>query len=222
MVNERSNYIILDLETGGLNKKNPKEHYKLVPITSVALLCIDSISLQEMYRETWYQKPYAGLEYQQQALDVTGITMSQINSGLSTQKTVERMIALFEQANPSKKKDRKPILVGHNLIDFDLQFLEFIFTYERKNLYDYIDQNHLDTLRLARLFWFNDPTMTKFKLGICCERIGISASEAHTSMGDVESNTELFKYFVNKIRQSEANKDGQFTTQGRFRDRFQF
>lgn len=65
----KSNYIVHDCETGGLDEN-------LNPITQYAAIVLDYKTLKEVDRWETFVKPYNNLVIEQEALDRTMVSMS--------------------------------------------------------------------------------------------------------------------------------------------------
>ena len=194
------NYIVYDNETGGLSwQKNP--------ITEIALVVLDGSTLAEKEKYTNFIRPYNGLEYNPQALKITGITMNQINSGVETKQIVEDLIQLFLKYTNGTRIKQRPILVAHNGDNFDIDFVKFIFEFNKKNLYDYIERHLEDTMWLARNAWQSEEEELKYNLEACCQKANVSLVDAHRAMNDVEATAELFRFFMRKMRNSSPTKE---------------
>jgi DNA polymerase III alpha subunit (gram-positive type) len=185
-----NNYIVIDLETGGLSaQKNP--------ITEVA--CVILNHQMEVIKE--YQtlvKPYGNLVLERQALEVTGLTVEEINKGKDSKQVVSEMIDLFK---PLKKgKFMKPIMIGHNIIKFDSKFLIEFFNFHNKDLFDVVDDHVEDTMWIARNKWGSDNESANFKLATCCARAEIELVQGHRALADTRSTAQLFSYFTKCLR----------------------
>lgn len=78
---QRSNYIVFDTETGGLDEtKNP--------ITQYAAVVLDGRTLKEIDRWETFVKPYGDLVIEKEALEHTMVSMSDINKGLKVKDFV--------------------------------------------------------------------------------------------------------------------------------------
>ena len=202
----KQHYCIFDFETGGLKaEKNPA--------IEIALIVLDN-SLNQVFEWESYIKPYNNLVVEPGALTANGINMDNVwTKGIEVQILVDKLIEIWK---PLKQKYAKPILVGHNIDTFDMEFMMYIFHYCNKNLYDHIDEGTLDTLKLSRAAWGMDENMPKYRLGESCEKAGVELTNAHRAMNDVRANTELFKFFINKLRGigsgSEETKEVRFRT----------
>ena len=177
----KSNYIVYDTETGGLNpKKNP--------ITQFACVILDYRTLKEIDRWETYIRPYNDLVIERQAIEHTMVSMSDVNRGMKLHdfiNTLTKFLSLHF-ASSKKKEFGRLILVGHN-VTFDNSML------------DYIYPNIIDTFPLAKLTWGIEGT-EKLNLATCCERAKISLTDAHGAMNDVEATADLFRFFMKKLR----------------------
>lgn len=197
----KNNIIILDTETGGLDEKEN-------PIMEIAMIVKDITTWEEIGRWESLVKGYSDLSYDQKALDVHGITVSECNnSGLSLEDAVKTCIQLFKKFTP--KGDRgggRPILAGHNL-PFDIKMLKMAFKLAGYNLSDYVLSNGdeitiLDSLPMAKFFW---PNESNHKLGDCCKKAGLGDFTAHRAMPDVIASADLFEFFRDKYNSNKSS-----------------
>jgi DNA polymerase III epsilon subunit-like protein len=211
MIAKQSQIICFDCETGGLDKKTQK-HALLVPITQIAFYAFYADDFVEICEDEMFVQPYADLEYQKQALDFTGITMNDINGGISVQQMVQRAIEVFKKALTGHKRFHKPILLGHN-VGYDIQFLQYAFNYCGERLENYIQgafdgygnfqPNYLDTLHLARVYWAGSPDAPlKYKLGHCAEKLGVELIESHSALPDVRATKDVYQKLIERMRNS--------------------
>ena len=194
------NYIIYDLETGGFN---PQENL----LTEIAFIVIDGFSLQEKYRYSSYIYPYDDKHYlSKSAIQLTGITMDKLKQEGKPLKVVLDEISNIWKG--FKVSYYLPVLVGHNIGGFDNFWLEYIFDYiyganSGKNgackLYDYVAHSSMDTMFFARQKYMNDE-VADFKLGTIGKHLGIDNSSAHEGMADVEQTVDVFRYFMECLR----------------------
>jgi DNA polymerase III alpha subunit (gram-positive type) len=220
---QRSHIVCLDFETGGLKAtKNP--------ITQVAVQSFRIDTLEEISRYTDYCQKYDDkLIYEQGALDYTHITMHDIDNGVPVKQLVKNLCEEFEKANIANNFRKKPILLGHN-IAFDISFLRQIFNHCKVDLGKYLhcqddEQGNsypifFDTMLMSQLKWADDPTMTSFKLEVCCEKAGIALYDAHDAQNDVSATKALFIYLTNHLRTGAGVSEQ--SEQARFRSTFQF
>lgn len=202
---ERVNpFIVLDYETGGLiAAKNA--------ITEIAMIGVSGETLQEVGRYESYVYPYL-YEYDQKALDYTGITMDKLyDKGKDLKTVVVEMAEKFDEwyKKTSNSRYKKPILVGHN-ITFDIGFIQQTFKDCKIDLSKYIAgekdffgnffPTFIDTIHISKLALGHDDTMTSYKLTNCCMKMGVDLTDAHKAMNDVEATKELLIKYVNKLR----------------------
>lgn len=192
---KNANYIVFDCETGGLDPyKNP--------ITQIALLTIDSESLKELNRWETFVKPYDNLEITKAALDTTGLKMADINSGLGKKELVSALITYFKESSPNSRPENRPVLVGHN-VQFDMGFLNYIFSTTDKSVLDYVNPTQIDTMALTKMYGKTE----RLKLEIACAEFGIVLKNAHSAMPDVLATTDLLKHYISMLRSSEKESD---------------
>lgn len=206
-----NSYVLIDFETGGLDKKK-RLHSQNYPITEVAVLAINGVTLDEIVRYDNLIKPYdVKLIYDPEAARATGITKEMCEKdGVPLRKIVEDLCVVFGEANLHKSKIARPILVAHNW-NFDRQFLQDIFRRAGVDLSLYVsgDPDHygnfipdgIDTIMLCKMLQAEiTDTDTKFKLQDCCERASVDFIDGHRAMNDVESMTDLFRYLAVRLR----------------------
>lgn len=189
----KNKIIILDVETGGLKHKEN-------PITQIGLVVLDpkNFSIIEQY-ET-FVKPYADLEITNKALEVSRVSMEEINNGIDYTKLLAKLIEIFRKHSEPKTK---VVLVGHNF-PFDIKFLEYLFDLKSKDLYDFIDPVYLCTMRMMKLYERKMRTDQAYDLTACCLRFGIKLKAAHGALPDVLATRELFKALM-KVFDSTAS-----------------
>lgn len=216
-------YVVFDFETGGLSpQKNP--------VTEFAGVVVRADNYQEIAHDSFFVAPYGDLKYDEKALQVTGITMDQINSGLEITEAAKRIAALFDKAVIANKKtfDKKPILVAHNAA-FDVAYLQQVFSYSKpklklesylqgsKDFYGNFQPQFIDTVIDAkRRFSKADGDVTDHKLGTVCAAAGIDLVGAHRALADTRALKDFF------AQSSTMMKSGAITTTGKKRETFQF
>jgi DNA polymerase III alpha subunit (gram-positive type) len=202
----KANFVVLDCETGGLSaEKNP--------IVEISLHSFD-IDLNDIKEYSSIIAPYGTYVIQPQALQANGLTMEQINGGKDSKIVLEEMISYFKSLKSGKEK---PILIGHNLDAFDLNFLDEFFRFHKKDISEYVNSKFtVDTLWWSRLCW---KESVNYQLGSCCENAGVTLVNAHRADTDTNATKQLVKHFIKNLR-------GQGSTslkpESRFRATFQF
>jgi DNA polymerase III alpha subunit (gram-positive type) len=205
----KQNLIVLDLETGGYHAT---EH----PITQLALNVVDPLHFESLHKYSNFVKPYNNLVITPEALQASRVSMQQINKGITVQVLVKDLLAAFKIAHKSGKPQTKPIIVGHNIAEFDMPFLEYLFSYLNKNLYDYVSRVTFDTIPFSKLLMAGNVKSdenAKFNLAACCERFGIELKGAHDALADVEATTQLFKFLTKTLRNGYAGSTTTNTVQ---------
>lgn len=220
--------IFLDFETGGLSAQT-------AAVTEVAAIAIKGDTLEKIDLVSTYVQPYYSdqYKYEQGALNATGITFEDMESGLPIKEVVDQLISLFAKADLyPRNKGAKPILVAHNS-GFDKAFLIQIFThckkmkeleklvYGKENFWGYFEPEMIDSVALAKMTWGNDEDMVNFKLGTCISKAGIDLNDAHRAINDTLALKDMCVKLIGKLR-SEGATEEETTSAGRYRNHFQF
>jgi len=221
-VNKKINsYVIIDFETGGLanfskdKDKRKLPNSKVVPITEIALLAVEGYDLTELFRYDSFVKPYdEDLEYQQGAVEVTGITKAKVEKdGIEIKQLAKDLHQAFKEADVNKAWWARPIVVCHNA-SFDIPFLQSIQTYVPSfNLSKLVAgdtdthgnffPSYIDTMFQSKMLWGSavmDNNDENFQLVSCCERAGIDLVDGHRAMNDVVATTDLLRHIISRTR----------------------
>ena len=215
----KSNYIVLDCETGGLD-----EHKN--PITQFACVILDGVTLKEIDRWETYVKPYADLVIEKEALAHTMVTMSDINSGVKLDLFAKTLIAFLER-HRMKTKTREQgrlILVGHN-VTFDMRFLNAALEYAgyEETLEEWVYPNIIDTFAIGKMtFGVGKERTEKLNLGACCDRANIKLTDAHGAMNDVVATAELFRWYIKKLRADKTKGSSEVESRPKGSEFFEF
>lgn len=191
---------VLDVETGGTKEDEN-------PITQIAWDAIDAIDYKTLHSYSAFIKPYNNLTIQPDALSFSRVTMQEVLAGIDTNELMKTILATVKILNKSGKPQTKPVIVGHN-IEFDKRFLEYLFIYKNKKLYDYFDSSSFDTLKLCKLKEggsLKSDDNSRFTLTACCERFGIELHGAHGAPADVEATKQLMIKLINLLRNGESS-----------------
>lgn len=239
-----ANYIVFDVETGGLDKKK-QEHAKHFPITEIAMITLRGDNLEELDRIHKYIKGikkqvdteddnieksyvgYQGLVYQRQALQFTGNTVQKLEEKGENWKQVASDIADFLKESNLGSHLHKPILVGHN-VTYDIPFLQRLLESNGVDLSklvagykDYNGEFHcsfIDTMWLSRLH--TGVEGEKHNLQVCCDRMNIDLFDAHTAIEDTQSTADLFKKYALNVRTEGRSRSEEGVS--KYRDKFKF
>ena len=179
----RNGFLIADVETGGLSaKKNP--------ITEIAIVGLD-YEYNKTIEYSSLIKPYdENLIYEKKAAEYTGISKELCEKeGKDIKQVFEEVTELVKSLKVGKYQ--KPYLVGHNLIEFDFDFLNEFFLRFNKDIFELVDTFLLDTLKLSRMKYGKEE-VGGFTLEKCCERAGIQLIDAHRGMNDTKATADLF------------------------------
>jgi len=216
-------YIVFDLETTGLWSH-------LNAICEIAIIVLDN-DLKEVERYTHYVKTYKGkdnqlLKVEPQALQANGISMKDVEEqGIEASQLHKDLVAIFKKYKVGKYT--LPILAGHNIFKFDLNFLIYLFDlFETPSangnsaLYKYIEYA-FDTQEFSRIK-YGGVEVENYQLGTVCRKHGITLVDAHRALADTVANAKLFKKFVQEIRGGTKTIIETEIKKTKFRDIFKF
>lgn len=200
-------YLLLDFETGGLD-------YKKNPICEFGCLGINGVNLEEVLRYDNIVKPYDdSLVYEEQAVKIHGLSKEICErDGIGLKQLVEDICLVIEETNVYKSKIAKPIVVGHN-VTFDIPFLQDAFLRAGIDISQYLSGywykdeyvlHYEDTMHLAKQADAHKDDKLKYSNEECCKRNNIELSDAHRALNDVISTTDLFRYYISKLRSNGA------------------
>jgi DNA polymerase-3 subunit alpha (Gram-positive type) len=225
------NYVVFDLETGGLWEYNN-------PFIELAIVVVDSDLNKKLEYENFIL-PYKGkktptfpdgkeMKIEPQALQANGIDMKDvIEKGVDVKILYKDLVKIFKDLKCGRYQ--KPILVGHNIASFDINFLEYIFDlFEKRDpekrdispLYNYVDRFLFDTMTESRMK-LGIEEMENHQLGTVCAKYGIELTDAHRAMNDTKANAELFIKMM-KDKRTGSIIIGEQSERARFRDTFTF
>lgn len=184
-------YVVLDFETTGLDHV----HNQILEIG--ALQIVPGVPNTEFSTIiNW------GVQIPEKITEITGITQEMADAGMKPEEARE-LLKNFISGYP---------IVGHNIYNFDLKFLDKFLGLTHYD-WDQLMLNFVDTavlmkakklnedIKLNELFHqFSERIMSqrifgvKFNLGLCCEELGIPKLEGqHRAMADVRLTNEVYK-----------------------------
>jgi DNA polymerase III alpha subunit (gram-positive type) len=205
---ENHNYMVFDTETTGLDEEKNC-------IIEIGLTILDGGSYKEYGEYETFVQIYGEGEIEAKAMEVTGITMQQIEGGLHVVKMVTDLINMAKEFKNGRYK--KPILVAHNA-PFDRKFIVKAFELAGKCLFDHFELDFEDTMKMSRAKWVNEKG---HKLSDLCERLNIPIYGSHRAMNDVRPTVKAFVMFK-KLLTGEVVVKSEGSSEKRFREKFKF
>lgn len=207
-----SPYIVLDFETGGVDKKKSA-------VTEIAMYAFKGDTLEEIGRYETLIKPY-GKEHHPKAIEVTGLTVEKLeDEGEDFATVCQQVTAFMTKANVYQSKTGyKPIIVAHNAL-FEVGFLQHLqneggvpidkLLHGQEDYYGNFIPSHVDTMHLAKFLWAANSRQTKYTLEAVMERAGIPLVDAHRAMNDVLPSTDFLKWVIKMLRGAESGAVGE-------------
>lgn len=194
-------YAILDTETGGIPNQLKKKATLEVALTEIALVIVSNPELEIIDKKSWLIKPYnKDLIYQEEAAKVSGITKAICEKdGLEVEAVFKEFC---EFLNKYRKGKKLPILVGHNLKKFDLEFVENLFVLHKSDPMKFLDPNVEDTMEWMRKKYVEAPS---FNLASCTEMSKIDHVQAHRALPDTIATAKLWIHILKCLRGSSDN-----------------
>lgn len=200
------NYVVFDLETGGLsNEKNG--------ILEIAACAFDNElnDLEEF--DSGIMHNYDDREINEGALGANGITRDQIKNGIDPKGVADEF---FRYLGKLKKGNSKVVLCGQNCDKFDIPFLVNFLEYFKKDITQIVNVDFtIDTMRWGHVKY---PESTNYKLGTLCEMNGVELTNAHRAISDTRATKELVKTFIRSLRSEGKGEKEEI----KFRKTFQF
>ncbi|MEM4260386.1 MAG: 3'-5' exonuclease [Candidatus Woesearchaeota archaeon] len=194
-------FVVFDVETGGLNSE-------VNPVLEIACIFVeqnenkDLIVSDKVKSIDYMILPNYLPDYQieKDALVTNGINMSYIEKyGIPSRKFIDELLEKMQELNinntfSSRKKNsyKNFYLVGHNISNFDVMFLEKMFQENGKNLYDYFNRALIDTYILSKMMFSKNDKIANLKLETVCNFLKIRLNNAHTAYGDAFANAQMF------------------------------
>ncbi len=173
-------YAAIDTETGGFSKtKNA--------IVEMAIV-IANAKKEIIARHSFVLKPYFRRDppdeyasYKDDAMDIHGIKMDEIERGHSAEFVGSELSQLFIE-------HKVKFVIGHNIKTFDGPWWnEFLDRFGPVNL-KALPGEYIDTLTMCR----QDKSFAGNKLGDACKHFGIAHESAHRALGDAEACFNLW------------------------------
>lgn len=165
-----NNYVAVDLETTGLNKKTDK-------IIEIGAIKFKEGMEPQVY--TRFVKP--GIHISDQIVNIVGITDEMVEDAPYIDEIIGEFIEFTEDLP----------LLGHNLM-FDYGFLKQAAV---NNSYSF-EKDGLDTLKIARKYLSN---LESRKLDDLCKYFGIADENHHRAWNDARVTVELYEILCKKF-----------------------
>lgn len=138
--------------------------------------------------------------YEEQALEATHISIELlINEGVSYEEAHDTLKSIQAKNTIG---NNKPIMAGHNIKNFDLDFAIKLYSQCGSDFLKLSNALILDTLELARLRWFE---LSSFSLGVCANSLGLTLKEAHRALPDTIANAKVLISFLTSMRSSNSD-----------------
>ncbi len=160
----KSDYCVIDIETTGLNRQKDQ-------IIEISALRVRNNKITDTF--TKLVKPTVPIPYS--ATKINGITDEMVKNAPTIKEVISQFVEFVDD----------DIVIGHNICDFDLEFINNACT---KELDKTFDNDFLDTYILARNTFIGMPN---YKLATLCHELGITQSK-HRAESDCISTKELF------------------------------
>ncbi len=170
-----SEYCVLDLETTGISHITEK-------ITEVGI--IKYKNGERVAEFECFVNPEKHIPERVQ--EITHITDEMVKDSETIDKVIPKIIDFIGDS----------VVVAHNA-DFDVGYLKYNF-----EKYGYTFNNsYIDTLRLSKAIY---PDLTRHKLGIIAEYLGIEVENAHRALDDVITLCQVFGKMIEKAKRYDA------------------
>lgn len=186
----KARYLLIDTEASGF-------HPSRNGLLEVAALALDdNLTVQAVFQS--YIQPPEGVEYNPQAMELTGITAEMIKTGMTYEVFCEEFITFIKNHFADK-----PIMIAQ-FYPFDSAYLNHVFEYcgYNKYLMDIFGNDFVDTKSIANVANMRArlagksvpfPITSLSKSGGLKDIYGITDGEhpAHSALGDVYATREV-------------------------------
>lgn len=210
----KKNLIITDTETTGLS------HHVGCEVIQIAAKALNGTNLDDHHAGEFscLIKPQHPEKAQAGALKVIGPLWDKaLKEGIEPKVAWSNFLTWCSSVNDTSKVYDKPIICGHNLVDFDMPFIQHhclehkLVSLGKQGRYEYPWGLQLDSYGMVYMLFENDPQVENMKLDTILRRLGLSrSSEHHDAMEDVRLLAEVVRRSLKFCRA--ANKRMQVTT----------
>ena len=191
MSNKR-NWLVIDIETSGLDF----DQNEIVQLSGKAL---NASNFDDHHGGEFnvYIKPERPELASKEALAVIGPVWDKaLKDGIKAEVAFTKFMDWVISCNDTKNVWGKPLICGHNIIDFDGPFIE----HTCKKLKLVKDRNDFpwswkfDTLITSIAMFDANPNVNSYSLDAMCNLLGIKrTSQYHNAMEDVKLEVELLR-----------------------------
>lgn len=162
----RSDYVVFDLETTGVS-------WQTDAVVELSALRVQNGAVTEEF--TSLVNPGRPIPFQ--ASQVNGITDEMVAGSPEFKQVLSEFMCFAKDA----------VLVGHNIHSFDMKFLyRDAERFWRRS----IDNDYIDTLRLARLCL---PQLSRHRLTDLAAHYGFETAGAHRALSDCRMNQQVYE-----------------------------
>lgn len=190
------NFIVFDIETSGLNPNNAE----IVQIAATALKYSDYSEI-ENGKFSMLIKPQKPNEASKEAIAVIGdhLWNSANNEGLHPKVALRKFKEYIDSMNPTKKFWTAPILVGFNIVNFDIPFIKHHMAEQKiLSLDDDAPWSNIQIDMLPLMFSiFGRDGLKNNKMDTYAELMGMSrATGTHDASEDVDITKKMFQRYM--------------------------
>jgi len=176
--------IYFDCETTGINPmKNG-----IIQIAGII-----EINNEEMRSFNMKIKPFESDVIEQEALNVSGITLEDIKGFEDPKTAYNSIVSMFDNYIDKYDKNDKFIVCGYN-VRFDMDFLkEFFIKNGNDYLFSYFGKPKDPFPVIQYLSAMGKINTFNNKLSTVCEYFGINIKDAHDAMADIQATKSLIE-----------------------------
>lgn len=170
-------------------------HLKKAKLDSCLLTYENYLEFREIEEIKDVAEVYFNSCYNPKALEVTNISIDELlKDGIpytEACETFKNFLTLHTVGT------YKPIVSGHNIEGFDLDFADKLFLDCKLDFRKFINRFTIDTLDWVRLRWIESPS---FSLGVCANTLGLTLKEAHRALPDTIANAKVLIALLKSLR----------------------